>query len=199
MAIDLVTVRKQLTGLKRIGAKMTDWQSFRIVEEMKEFASFTPAEQRYIRRSLDVADDPIEASERWSRNHFETKRVDAQAGIYKTLIKIARAAIPEDSAYDSSTDLMGPLITLTAFDLGEGKLLSFRSYRFLYERLLGASARPWLPSAFVAAAALPYLHPQQRKSLLGSLTESDAAAVGWSSRPPLFSPEWVDKVPVTVV
>lgn len=178
---------------------MTDRQSFRIIAEMKEFATFTPAEQRYIRRSLDVADHPMESSERWSRNQFEKTRIDAQARIYRTLVKVARAAIPEDSGYDSSAALMGPLITLSAFDLGEGKLLSFRSYRFLYERLLGASARPWLPSAFVAAAALPYLHPQRRKTLLGSLTESDAAAVGWSSRQPLFSPEWVDKVPVTVV
>lgn len=178
---------------------MTDRQSFRIIAEMKEFATFAPAEQRYIRRSLDVAGHPIESSERWSRNHFEKTRIDAQARIYRTLVKVARAAIPEDSGYDSSAALMGPLITLSAFDLGEGKLLSFHSYRFLYERLLGASARPWLPSAFVAAAALPYLHPQRRKTLLGSLTESDAAAVGWSSRPPLFSPEWVDKVPVTVV
>lgn len=178
---------------------MTDKQSFRIIAEMKEFATLRPAEQRYIRRSLDVAKNPIEASERWSRDHLEKTSIDAQAKIYRILIKIVRGVIPEDSRYDSAAALMGPLVTLSAFDLGEGKLLSFRSYRFLYERLLGASVRPWLPSAFVAAAALPYLHPRQRKTLLGSLTESEAAAAGWSSRRPLFSPEWVDKAPVTVV
>ncbi len=178
---------------------MTDRQSFRIIAEMKEFAAFTPAEQRYVRRSLDVAARSVEAAERWSRNRFEKTRIDAQARVYRALINAARAAIPEESAYDSAAALMGPLITLSAFDLGEGKLLCFQSYRFLYERLLGASARPWLPSAFVAASALPYLHPRLRKTLLASLRESDAAAVGWSSRKPLFCPEWIDKVPVTVV
>ena len=32
---------------------------------------------------------------------------------------------------------------------------SFSAARFLYERLVGAEGRPWLPAAFCAAAALP--------------------------------------------
>jgi len=60
------------------------------------------------------------------------------------------------------------------------------------------AVRPWLPSAFVGAAALPYLHPALRKSLLSSISAGQAAAPGWSSREPAFKPEWVDKVPATV-
>jgi hypothetical protein len=89
-------------------------------------------------------------------------------------------------------------MTVSAFDLGEGKLASFAAYRFLYERLLGPAVRPWLPSAFVGAAALPYLHPELRKSLLSSITAADAAANGWSNRTPAFQPEWIEKVPATV-
>ena len=66
--------------------------------------------------------------------------------------------------------------------------------RFLYERLIGASSRPWLPAAFCAAAALPHLHPDRRRILLQSISESAATAPGWSSREPVFWPEWVEKV-----
>ena len=43
------------------------------------------------------------------------------------------------------------LTTLSAFDLAQGRIDSFSAYRFLYERLLGAQVRPWLPAAFCAA------------------------------------------------
>ena len=90
------------------------------------------------------------------------------------------------------------LINLASFDLAQGKLSSFSACRFLYERLLGAAVRPWLPSAFLAAAGLPGVHPSERKALLGSISAADAAAPGWSIREAVFTPEWVDKVPVTV-
>ena len=36
---------------------------------------------------------------------------------------------------------MAPLVTVSAFDLGQDRLCSFGAYRFLYERLLGAPVR----------------------------------------------------------
>ena len=51
--------------------------------------------------------------------------------------------------------MLTPLVALTAFDLGEGRLPCFSAYRFLYERLFGARVRRWLPAAFCAASALP--------------------------------------------
>ena len=80
--------------------------------------------------------------------------------------------------------------------LGQDRLPSFASFRFLYERLLGASVRPWLPAAFCAAASLPHLHPDRRRILLQSISESAATAAGWSNREPVFWPEWVEKVDV---
>ena len=177
---------------------MTQKPSFQMIAEMKEFAAFTPAEQRYIRRSLEVARDGLPAAERWARNAGEAARIEAQAKLYRTLLPAIRAAIPDDIGVDAAVDLMGPLITLSAFDLGEGKLTKFGAYRYLYERLLGGAVRPWLASAYVGASALPYLHPQLRNTLLGAISASEAAAAGWSGRDAVFTPEWVEKVPVAV-
>jgi hypothetical protein len=86
------------------------------------------------------------------------------------------------------------LITLSAFDLGQDRLPNYAAYRILKERLIVASSRPWLPAAFCAAAALPHLHPDRRRILLQSISESAATAPGWSGREPVFWPEWVEKV-----
>ncbi|MBN8806951.1 MAG: hypothetical protein J0I47_01740 [Sphingomonas sp.] len=161
--------------------------------EMKEFASFAPATQRYLRRSLDVGLGREDAMLRWSRDAVEAASIRAQARIYARLEEI-RAIVPDDSGLDAIEDFMAPLITVTAFDLGQGRLTSFSAYRFLYERLIGAEARPWLPGAFCAAAALPHLHPELRRKLLQSISEAAATASGWSNRQPSFFPAWVEKV-----
>src|SRR3954469_24320535 len=165
--------------------------------EMKEFASFSPATQRYIRRALDIGLGRRDAMRRWSRDAGEAASIRAQERVYRRLDHI-RANVPDDSGLDEMEPLMGPLTTMTAFDLGQDRLPDFASYRFLYERLIGAAVRPWLPGAFCAAAALPHLHPEKRRVLLQSISEAAATAPGWSNHEPVFFPEWVDKVDVTV-
>ena len=164
-----------------------------LISEMKEFASFPKATQRYIRRSLDVAFARDDAMETWARDEGEVASIAAQSRFYKQLEHL-RYQVPDDSALDMIEPFMGLLVTLTAFDLAQSRLDSFSAYRFLYERLLGASVRPWLPAAFCAAAALPHLHPERRRMLLQSISESAATAAGWSNREPVFWPEWVEKV-----
>lgn len=161
--------------------------------EMKEFAGFAAATQRYIRRSLDVGLDREDAMARWSRDVVEAASIRAQNRIYDRLPDI-RAMIPDDSGLDAVESFMAPLVTITAFDLGQGRLTTFSAYRFLYERLVGAEIRPWLPAAFCAAAALPHLHPELRRKLLQSISEAAATASGWSNRQPSFFPAWVEKV-----
>ena len=177
---------------------MAQKQSFQMISEMMEFATFSAAEQRYIRRSLDVAERGANAGDRWARHSTEGARINAQSRLYRTLLEAIRRDIPDDIEAGAVTNVIGPLMTVSAFDLGEGKLNSFKAYRFLYERLLGGAVRPWLPSAFLAAAALPSIHPSLRKALLGSVTADDVAAFGWTIRDAAFTPEWVEKVPVTV-
>ncbi|WP_446741609.1 hypothetical protein [Sphingobium yanoikuyae] len=129
----------------------------------------------------------------WSRDMVEEASIRAQARIYGRLDEI-KAHVPDDSGLDQVEPFMAPLVTVSAFDLGQDRLASFSAYRFLYERLLGAGARPWLPGAFCAAASLPHLHPEKRRLLLQSISEAAATAVGWSNREPTFYPEWVEKV-----
>lgn len=161
--------------------------------EMKEFAGFSAATQRYIRRSLDIGLERQDAMERWSRDVVEAASIRAQARMYDRLDNI-RALLPEEADLDALEPFLAPLATLTAFDLGQGRITSFSAYRFLYERLVGAEVRPFLPAAFCAAAALPSLHPELRRKLLQSISEAAATASGWSSRQPAFFPQWVDKV-----
>jgi len=149
-----------------------------LISEMKEFASFPKATQRYIRRSLDVA---------------YGRRDAIECRLYKQIDHL-RLQVPDDSGLDMIEPFIGMLIAVAAFDLGQDRLPNFAAFRFLYERLIGASARPWLPAAFCAAAALPHLHPDRRRTLLQSISESAATAPGWSNREPAFWPEWVEKV-----
>ena len=166
-----------------------------LLSEMKEFASFPKATQRYIRRSLDIAFGRRNALECWARDEGEAASIRAQSTLYKQLDAL-RLQVPDDSGLDTIDPFMGVLITLTAFDLGQDRLPNFAAFRFLYERLLGAGARAWLPAAFCAASALPHLHPDRRRTLLQSISESAATAPGWSNREPVFWPEWVEKVDV---
>ena len=161
--------------------------------EMKEFAGFPAATQRYIRRSLDIGLDRDDALARWSRDVVEAASIRAQARMYRGLPDI-REIVPDDSGLDAIEPFLAPLVTVVAFDLGQGRLTSFSAFRFLYERLIGASVRPWLPAAFCAAAALPHLHPELRRKLLQSISEAAATASGWSNRQPAFFPYWVEKV-----
>ena len=176
-----------------MGARMKQAEGVMTLAEMKEFAGFPAATQRYIRRSLDVGLDRDDAMARWSRDVVEAASIRAQARMYERLPEI-RAMVPDDSGLDAVEPFLAPLVTVSAFDLGQGRLITFSSYRFLYERLAGAAVRPWLPAAFCSAAALPHLHPELRRKLLQSISEAAATASGWSTRQPAFFPYWVEKV-----
>ncbi|PTQ10926.1 hypothetical protein CLG96_11135 [Sphingomonas oleivorans] len=176
-----------------MGTRMRPADGTMTLAEMKEFATFSAATQRYIRRSLDVGLHREDAMKRWSRDLIEAASIRAQSRIYLRLDHI-RENVPDDSGLDAVEPFFAPLVTISAFDLGQDRLASFGAYRFLYERLIGANVRPWLPGAFCAAAALPHLHPEKRRTLLQSISEAAATAPGWSNREPCFYPEWVDKV-----
>jgi hypothetical protein len=181
------------TGAKEMSESSGSASGLVTFAEIKEFASFSAASQRYIRRSLDVAFDRKDAVELWSRDVVEAASINAQHQFYERLPEI-RALIPDSSAIGDAEPFMAPLVSVSAFDLGQGRLEGFSAYRFLYERLIGAEARPWLPAAFCAAASMPHLQPERRKLLLQSISEAVATAPGWSKRPPRFFPEWVEKV-----
>jgi hypothetical protein len=145
------------------------------IAELREFAGFTSCEQRYIKRSLDVGLGRQDAFKLWARDAAENASIRSQYVIYQEL-KALRGEKPSEDCLDALESFLGKLVRLTAFDLAQEKLTGFSSYRFLYERLLGADVRPWLPSAFCAAAALPQIRPERRKKLLQSISEAAATA-----------------------
>lgn len=181
-----------------MAARMKPAEGAMTLAEMKEFAGFSAATQRYVRRALDIGLEREDALERWSRDVVEAASIRAHAHMYERLPEV-RALLPHESDLDAVEPFMAPLVTVSAFDLGQGRITSFSAYRFLYERLIGAEVRPWLPAAFCAAAALPNLHPDLRRKLLQSISEAAATASGWSSRQPAFFPQWVEKVDIAAL
>ena len=163
------------------------------IGEMREFAAFAPCEQRYIKRSLDIGLARCDAFKLWGRTEAENVAIRRQYVAYQDL-KVLRDMVPQEGTMGEIERFIGKLVRMAAFDLAQERLASFSAFRFLYERLLGAEARPYLPAAFCAAAALPMIRPQQRKILLQSLSEAAATAPGWSDRSPCFYPEYVEDV-----
>ncbi len=161
------------------------------IAELREFASFTEAEQLFIERSLDIGLGRGDAFKIWSRGAGDDGSIRQQYIAYREL-RALRDAVPCETSLDGIQEFIGALLRVTAQDLAQEQLDSFSAYRFLYERLLGARARPWLPAAFCGAAALPQIRPARRKMLLQSLSEAAATAPGWSEREPCFYPEKVE-------
>lgn len=162
------------------------------ISELREFAGFSASEQRYIRRSLDVGLGRQDAFKLWARDAGESASIRGQYVAYEHL-KALRAMRPDDEAFADIETFVGKLLRMAAFDLAQGRVDSFSAFRFLYERLLGAWVRPWLPGAFCGAAALPQIRPDRRRVLLHSISEAAATAPGWSDREPSFYPEFIEK------
>ena len=164
-----------------------------VLMEMMEFATFSKGTERYIRRSLDIGLSRRDAVTWWSRNDAEAVLIRAQVDAYRRLDDI-RTQLLQHVGTHGTPAFMANLVEVTGFDLCHGWLAGFSAYRFLYERLLGAAIRPWLPAAFTAAAMLPQIEPEDRLALLRSLSEEVIACTLWSRREPTFVPEWVEKV-----
>lgn len=158
------------------------------IAELREFASFSAKEQRYIERSLAMGLARCGREALRDEDAQDSAVLTAQMTAYRDLGGL-RSWLADDHNHAGLDSFLGKLIGLTAQDLARGQLASFSAYRFLYERLLGAKARPWLPSAFCAAAALPTIAPQRRKQLLHSLSGAAATAEQWCDKEPVFYPE----------
>lgn len=158
------------------------------IAEMREYASFTGEERDFIARSLDIALARGDAFKGWSRAPGDTAAIRGQYLAYRELPALRRG-LPDVAGFEGLAYFMGVLIRVSAQDLAQGQITSFCAYRFLYERLLGAAARPFLPAAFCGAAALPQIRPDHRRELLQSLSETAATATGWSTSEPGFFPE----------
>jgi len=163
-----------------------------ILREMNEFAQIPIDAQRYIRRSLDVAAERWERLAETTRNETERRSINRQIELYSRLDTI-RAAIPAINDHEGGARFIGMAADLTYFDLSQQKIRSLVAYRFLYERLLGAAARPWLLSVFVMCATFGPFAPSLHLELLNSLNERSMAGLH-SMLEPRFIPDWVNRL-----
>ncbi|RPF71422.1 hypothetical protein [Aurantiacibacter spongiae] len=164
------------------------------IAEMREFAGFSAAERAFIERSLDIGLARGDAFKTWSAGSEDNRAIRSQYLAYRELRHL-RALVPGEDGFDGVEDFIGTLLRVTAQDLAMERIDSFSAYRFLYERLLGAAARPYLPAAFCGAASLPQIAPERRRKLLQTLSEAAATAPAWSMREPAFYPERVEEEP----
>jgi hypothetical protein len=155
--------------------------------EMEEFASFSIESQRYICRSLDVAHSPDVSPADWARDAREAHDVFAQKQAY-ALLPAIRTAVPACDGRMDAEAFLFPLIAVSIFDVASGPIASFAEYRFLYERLLGPMVRPWLASAFLAAASAPHFPADIRQVLVSSV--KSGLTERWSTTRPRFEPQW---------
>ena len=164
----------------------------RTISELREFASFTAEERLFIERSLDIFMGRGDAFKEWQARGSSSSSIRGQYIAYREL-RALRGDIPAQTSLEGISDFIGAMVRIAAHDLAQEQISSFSAFRFLYERLLGAEARPFLPAAFCAASALPHIRPERRKILLQSLSEAAATAPAWSSREPDFFPERIDE------
>ena len=83
------------------------------IAEMREFAGLSAAEQRYIRRSLDIGLGRCDAFRVWGRNPGENAAIRSQYVAYQEL-KALRQSIPEHSGFDSVEGFVGKLTAVLA-------------------------------------------------------------------------------------
>jgi len=156
--------------------------------EMQEFGSFGIEAQRYICRSLDVAHSPNVTPADWARNEREAHDIFAQKQAYGLLSGIS-SALPGTDGFMDAEAFLCPLIAVSTFDVACGPIASFAEYRFLYERLLGPRVRPWLASAFLAAASSPHFPAEVRQGLVKSV--NSGLTDRWSTAQPAYQPQWL--------
>jgi hypothetical protein len=169
-------------------ATRCDLKGSRMLSELREFGSFRAETQRYICRSLEVASMLDDPAERWSRDSREFESIRIQREVYSLLLK-SRSKFPKGDRPVNGEAFLLPLIEATAFDISSGGITSFDEYRFLYERLLGARIGPWLPTAFLAAASLPYFPLVARNYLMA--TFEGTCSDGRADAEPVYWPCWL--------
>jgi hypothetical protein len=164
----------------------------RNIKEMREFATFSPKAQRYIKRALDVANYNKDTYKRWCRDEEEELSIEIHFSVYK-MIDTVIDLIPDntDTQFEVTTDFFGNLTCVAIFDISQYGIDSFDSFRFLYERLFGSKVHPYLPAVFVAAATLPVHIVDKRIYLLQSLPIEVVQTTRWSETEPLFFPTWI--------
>lgn len=131
---------------------------------------FAPEVLSYVARRMQACG--LQPDRAWlsaQATGFDMILLDSHA----TMLAAARNAIPQSHAQWELSAFYECAMPPAVFDLCNGPLTRFAEFAFLYERLLGAAARPWLPSLFLAAAATPGLDEKRRIRLVSGFNVDD--------------------------
>lgn len=158
----------------------------RFKEEQEEFSQFDLDTQQFITCSLLLATSPEEGLPLAARNLGGPVAL-AQADIYR-MLEGARSKLPKSFAQWEMVEFFGYALAPSAFDLSLGKLTAFDAYRFLYERILGGGARPWLPSLYIAAATAPSVPRDISRRAVEQFPWEAEIDRDWHTLDPLFMP-----------
>lgn len=82
-----------------------------MINELREFASFSPCEQRYIKRSIDIGLGRQDAFKLWARDASEIASIRSQYVAYQEL-KGLRGSIPAEDTLDGLDAFMGKLVRM---------------------------------------------------------------------------------------
>ena len=91
------------------------------IAELREFASFSENEQRFIERSLDIALGRGDAFKSWGAEPGESSSIRTQYLAYREL-KTLRDMIPCEATMEGLEAFMGPLMRVSAQDLARERI-----------------------------------------------------------------------------
>ena len=83
----------------------------------------------------------------------------------------ARAACPQSRAHWEQAEFFRPALRAAIWDLQFGAIRTYAQFEFLYSRLLGDRAIPFLPSLFAAAALSPSLDRAWGRGLVDTIPD----------------------------
>lgn len=123
----------------------------------------------YARRALEMAGietDP-KLKETKPVRHSLLHAISEQQFYYRELQK----AVPQSLAHWEQSQFMRIAHRCALWDLDWGAIKSYAQFEFLYARILGSDAIPFLPSVFAAAALAPNLDQEFGRALLRTLPD----------------------------
>lgn len=132
---------------------------------MRPDLPFSPEVVAYMGKRLRALD--IEPDRSWVDPHAGDEFDMFILHSHSNMLKAARKALPQSRAQWEMADFYRFTIPPAVFDLNMGVITRYPEFAFLYERLLGTAAKPWLRSIFLAAAASPTFTEECRVELVG--------------------------------
>lgn len=123
----------------------------------------------YARRALEMAGIETDSALKIAKpvRHSLAHAISEVAAHYAA----ARAACPQSWAHWEQAEFFRPALCAAIWDLQFGAIQTYAQFEYLYSRLLGERAIPFLPSLFAAAALSPSLDRAWGRGLVDTIPD----------------------------